>query len=252
MILNSNEVSLQTEYREESKENYLYEIIFELAEPVPANTFYLENTSRIKTNLLATFEEPNPENIYEVNETYQVVKPSSKIKEWKYTTKQQYMDSTEERWLTQIVYEFPKDALVPDKHWPQMLYENKRYKDVEVVSSDEMTYPNLGYYPPKEEILPDNFKPEADAIYRYIGDINEYYSTVKAGTIYLPTGTDIEEYLMLTAYDRKYENNNIETNPYGYRYLGQEEVTNKNALVRVVTSEDFGAYPKDGLLTDGF
>ena len=36
--------TIQTSYVETSKENYLYEIIFELAEPVPANTFYLETT----------------------------------------------------------------------------------------------------------------------------------------------------------------------------------------------------------------
>lgn len=251
----NNTVTLQTTYNEESKANYLYEVIFELTEPVAANTFYLLDSNRIKTILLPTFEEPNPNDIYEVNETYQVVKPSYKIKEWKYTTKTEYLASTEERWLTQKIYEFPESMLVPAAHWPEMLYKNKRYKNVEIVSSDEMTYPNLGYYPPKEEMLPDNFKTELEegqAIYRYIGDINEYYSTVKAGTIYLPVGTDIEEYLMLSQYDIKCENENIETNPYGYDYLGEEEVVNKNALMRVATSEDFGAYPKDGLASDGF
>ena len=166
-----------------------------------------------------------------------------------------YDVSTEERWLTQIVYEFPSGMLVPNKHWPQMLYEDKRYKDVEIVSSDEMTYPNLGYYPPKEEMLPDNFKTELEegqAIYRYIGFINEYYSTVKAGSIYLPAGADIEEELYLTPYDIKCENDYIETNPYGYKYIGEVDYVNKNMLLRVATSTDFGAYPKDGPLLDGY
>lgn len=144
---------------------------------------------------------------------------------------------------------------VPTQHWPQMLYENKRYDDVELVSSDDMDYPELGYYPPKEEMLPDNFKTEIEegqAIYRYIGNINEYYSTVKAGSIYLPSGTDIEEELLLTPYDEKCENYNIETNPYGYEYIGEEEVVNRNALTSVATSTDFGAYPKDGVYNDNY
>ena len=251
----NNTVSLQSSYIEGSEDNYLYEIIFELAEPIAANTFYLLDTERIKTNLIATYAEPDPNEIYEVNETYQVVKPANRVKEWKYTTLTEYNNSNEERWLTQIVYQFPSGMYVPTQHWPQMLYENKRYDDVELVSSDDMDYPELGYYPPKEEMLPDNFKTELEegqAIYRYIGNINEYYSTVKAGSIYLPSGTDIEEELLLTPYDEKCENYNIETNPYGYEYIGEEEVVNKNALTSVATSTDFGAYPKDGVYNDNY
>lgn len=149
----------------------------------------------------------------------------------------------------------PAGSYVPQQHWPQMLYEDTRYDDVELVTDFEKIYPDFGYYPPGIEMLPDNFQTEIEegaSIYRYIGNINEYYATSPAGEIYLTPGADIEQELLLTKYDEPAENNNIETNPYGYQYIGEVDYINKNKLDHVETSTDFGAYPKDGMLQDGY
>lgn len=231
-----------------------FEVIFELATPLEANSFPFSERGFNITKLIPAYAEPDPTKVYRTNNHYTVLKPSNRIKEWKYTTADAYAASVEERWLTQKVYEFPAGAYVPDKHWPQMLYEKKKYDDVEQVHNTEMIYPEFGYYPPAHEMLPDSTLDtleEGVHFYRYVGKQRVYHSTVKAATIYLPIGADIEE-LNLTAYNTEDPIELDESNLYGYKYLGQEEVTNKNALTSIATSEDFGAYPKDGLSTDGY
>lgn len=257
ILLRTSESTATTEYEitEENKRDILYPLVFELTNIIPAYTFSLSNQDYVWTWVYPPFEEPNPESVYEFNQRYTVIKPSKTIKEWKYITASEYAAADEERWLTQAVYEMPAGSYVPQQHWPQMLYEDTRYDDVELVTDFEKIYPDFGYYPPGIEMLPDNFQTEIEegaSIYRYIGNINEYYATSPAGEIYLTPGADIEQELLLTKYDEPAENNNIETNPYGYQYIGEVDYINKNKLDHVETSTDFGAYPKDGVLQDGY
>lgn len=146
--------------------------------------------------------------------------------------------------------------MVPTTHWPQMIYEDTHYDDIEYLREDEKIYSDFGY-DDGESILTHTLPAEPPAyeegqsFYRFIAYYKEYYATVKAGSIFVPVGTDPEEELYLTDLEPsgiKYD----ETNLYGYSYEGEVEVDNKNILVGVETSPDFGAYPKDGKYSDDY
>lgn len=244
------------EITDETKGDVLYPLVFELSDTVPAYTFdLLDVNERVWISIYPPFVEPNVDDIYITNQQYRVIKPSESVKEWKYATAAEYAEADDERWLTEIVYNIPAGSYVPTKHWPQMVYETKRYDDVNIITDNEMVYPKFGFYPPTVEVEPTQWPQNVDKnmnFYRYVGDVYEFYSTVKAGSIYLPIGTDIESELLLSSYDTPLENNHIETNPYGYEYVGTEDYTYKNILHHLVSSEDFGAYPKDGIYNDGY
>jgi len=172
-----------------------------------------------------------------------------------------YMDVSEynvypNRWLTYPLYYFKAGTYVPTSHWPQMIYSKDHFDDVEYVKEKDAHYSTFGYED-GESILA-NYLPEVppeyaegENFYRFIKTIKEYYTTSFAGTIYVPIGTNPEEKLYLTNLEPS-EIEYQETNLYGYKYMGTENVVNKNMIVDVVTSEDFGSYPKDGLYSDGF
>jgi hypothetical protein len=147
--------------------------------------------------------------------------------------------------------------MVPDKHWPQMIYEKNHYDDVEFLTEDEKIYSTFGYndgpsiLTPLLPAEPPEYN-EGELFYRYTETFKEFYTSgAKAGTIYSPIGTNPETELYLTGTSPSGIEYN-ESNLYGYVYKGTEEITIKNALTGIATSDSFGAYPKDGLSGDGY
>ena len=137
-----------------------------------------------------------------------------------------------------------------------MIYETQHYDGVEYLREDEKIYSDFGY-DDGESILTKTLPAEPPAyeegqsFYRFINSYREYYTTVRAGSIYVPVGTDPETELYLTDLEPSgidYDESNL----YGYSYIGEEEVSNKNIFLGVETSDSFGAYPKDGIYTDDY
>jgi len=102
---------------------------------------YTQYESYHNYNVWVRDEDKEPENTYELLETF-------------LERKVDYM-------IVDELGRFPTNTLVPVKHWPEMLFTDKHFKDIPIIEyvegGPEAPYPELGYYPPKREIKEDPY-----------------------------------------------------------------------------------------------
>lgn len=99
-----------------------------------------------------------------------------------------------------------------------------------------------------DELIPQIHPEQASLVfYRYVPVAPIYADGHKAGYIYLPTGTDIEEKYGLTEWGGDPSMiPDVEALGYAYKARGTETIWSHSGMFDIVNSPDFTAYPKNG------
>ena len=230
----------------------------EFMNELPANTCTLSQYKSYRYLCLGVDSNPEDNGEYETSLSYDTWLPNySSIITNGYVTKSEFLNMGLNTLFNRVVGEYTIGTLVPAEHWPEMLTAEghiagttlKRFSQ----GGPESPYPQFGYYPPKHELADGGITdPNYDGkFYRYIGQTHLYYTTSKAAELYLPVGTD-PAILNLEPLNSLETPKYLPTNSFGYDYAGTEETTDKVIKLDLVTSDDFTAYPKDGVAEDGY
>lgn len=242
-----------------SIDEVLIPIVTEITITIPANTYLYDKYDLYWTNFVGKDYNDDNYTQYVAFKSYSVYTRNEDVSENIYEKLSEFEDRYPNYLLINEIARLPEGTLVPVKHWPEMLFNNIHYDDMPLhefpKNGPDAPYPELGYYPPKRELLEDPITdPTYDGkFYRHVEDTHTYFSTEKAGEIYTDLGFNVETGLYLTSVETITNPYYFDTNCFSYEYAGTQMLVQKGRVLdRRISDTDFKKYPKGGIAEDGY